>query len=156
MDAQTLFGANYLRLVRLARQLVDDQDSAEDLVQDVFAALQSRPSMPQDPKRYLQTAVVNRSRSLLRRRRVARAIVASREEPTPAADASSLQRDERSTVLTAIDRLPRRQKEVVVLRYYEDLDVTGIAGVLGISPGAVSASLARALGRLSDLLAGGS
>ncbi len=153
-DVQGLFRTHYLGLVRLAVQLVDDQDSAEDVVQDVFAALQTHPRCLEDPLRYLRTAVVNRSRSVLRHRRVVRRLIGDREREVEAADATSLRRAERVRVLGAVSRLPRRQREVVVLRYYEHLSVGEIGVVLGISPGAVSSSLTRALATLTELLEG--
>ena len=144
-----LFARHYARLVRLAVQLVDDQDTAEDIVQDVFAAL--GPQQLRDPLPYLRTAVVNRSRSALRRRRVARLFAgrAPREEFAEPADASAVRGVDRDRMLAAIDALPRRQREAVVLRYYEDLAVADIAEVLHASPGAVSSALTRALTTLA-------
>lgn len=55
-------------------------------------------------------------------------------------------------MLAAIAGLPRRQREVVVLRYYEDLPVAEIAAVLGTSPGAVSSALNRAHAALAPIL----
>jgi RNA polymerase sigma factor (sigma-70 family) len=132
-------------------RLVDDQESAEDLVQDVFVGLTRRPVVLDDPIHYLRRAVVNRSRSMLRRRQIARAFWARRQvlDPGEPADESSLQHAARQQMLHAIARLPRRQREVVVLHYYEDLAVTKIAEVLNISPGAVSSALNRALGSLA-------
>lgn len=148
---QALYAQHYLALVRLAAHLVDDLDSAEDVVQDVFAAVKHPP---EDPLPYLRSAVLNRSRSVLRRRKVSRAfllrtVVLDDVEP---ADADALRADRRRTVLHAIDTLPQRQREAVVLRYYEDLPVTEIAQLLGISPGAVSSSLNRALATLQNRL----
>ena len=77
----------YLPLVRRATRLVDDLDSAEDVVQDVFVAL-SGQRMPDDPLRYLRTAVVNRSRSSLRRRQTARSYL-RRVRPVEAIDESA-------------------------------------------------------------------
>lgn len=153
-EVQELFRQHYLALVRLAIRLVDDQDTAEDLVQDVFAALARRPVPMGDSYAYLLAAVLNRARSVLRRRRVARAFAVTRrvrsdEEP---ADAASLRGAERSRMLAAIAGLPRRQREVVVLRYYEDLPVAEIAAALGTSPGAVSSALNRAHAALAPIL----
>ncbi|MSZ78312.1 MAG: hypothetical protein F2667_14500, partial [Actinobacteria bacterium] len=71
-DAITeLYAAHRLSLVRLAILLVDDQASAEDVVQDAFAALLARADGIQEPAAalgYLRTSVVNGSRSALRRR----------------------------------------------------------------------------------------
>lgn len=152
-DLQELYERHYLRLVRLARHLVDDLESAEDVVQDVFSALRH---VPDDPLPYLRTAVVNRSRSVLRRRKIARgfllrAVALDDVEP---ADANALRTDRRRTVLAAVDGLPRRQREVVVLRYYEDLSVSEIARLLDISAAAVSSSLNRALQTLESRLGG--
>src|SRR5206468_4728511 len=88
---------------------------------------------------YLRTAVINRARSVLRRRKVARLFAGrpARLELGEPADAGTVRDAERTRVLAAIEALPRRQREAVVLRYYEDLPVAEIALVLGISPGAV-------------------
>ena len=151
-DWTSLYDAHYLRLVRLALNLVDDRDSAEDVVQDVFTAAQRRPA-PADPLPYLRTAVVNRARSLLRRRRVVRAFGARAAvvELADAADEDVLRAERRTRLLAAIAALPTRQKEVVVLRYYEDLRVAEIAATLGITAAAVSTSLARALDALKGV-----
>jgi RNA polymerase sigma factor (sigma-70 family) len=147
-----VYDAHYLGLVRLAVNLVDDLHSAEDVVQDVFAAAQ-RAALPDDPGAYLRTAVVNRARSVLRRRQVARAfgVRSTVVDLADAADEDVLRTERRTRLLAAIAALPARQKEVVVLRYYEDLRVAEIATVLGISPAAVSTSLARALDALKEV-----
>ena len=59
---------------------------------------------------------------------------------------------ERQTVLAAIDALPQRQREAVVLRYYEDLPVTEIAQMLATTPSAISSALTRALDTLATTL----
>ena len=149
-----LFAAHYVALVRLAAQLVDDPESAEDVVQDVFAGLD--PSRVEDPLHYLRRAVVNRSRSVLRRRRTVRAFAgrAERMELVEAADSGTVRTDERVRVLAAIDTLPRRQREAVVLRYYEDLAVGEIARILEATPSAISSALTRALDTLAVTLEG--
>lgn len=151
IDVPALFAKHYLGLVRLAMRLVDDLESAEDLVQDVFAAL---PARLDDPPAYLRTAVVNRARSALRRRKVVRASWARghRLELIEPADEPSLRRADRDRILAAIARLPQRQREVVVLRYYEDLGVTEIASVLSTSPGSVSSALSRAMTALAAMI----
>jgi RNA polymerase sigma factor (sigma-70 family) len=154
VEIQQLFGQHYLALVRLAMRLVDDQETAEDLVQDVFASLPRRfPATTTDPFAYLRAAVVNRSRSALRRRMVARAFWSHQvvEEVGEPAEQSTIRHAEREQLLQAISRLPRRQREVVVLRFYEDLPVGEIATVLKASPGSVSSALNRALAALSSM-----
>ena len=154
LDFARLHERHYLPLVRLAAQLVDDLDTAEDVVQDVFTALTGQ-RMPEDPLRYLRTAVVNRARSTLRRRRTARTFLRSAgtvEALDEAADASVLRTEFGQRLLALVDTLPSRQREVVVLRYYEDLAVAEIASVLGIRAGAVSSALDRALNTLNSRL----
>ncbi|MGI8879050.1 MAG: RNA polymerase sigma factor [Jatrophihabitans sp.] len=148
----------YLSLVRLARQLVDDLETAEDVVQDVFAAAQSAksPVVAADPRRYLQTAVVNRARSALRRRRVMRAFAVrgTRTRDAPAADERALELSRREVMLRAIDALPIRQREVVVLRYYAELEIAEIGDMLGMTQSAVSSALSRATAKLVTVLKG--
>jgi RNA polymerase sigma-70 factor (sigma-E family) len=153
-EVQQLFRQHYLGLVRLAMRLVDDQETAEDLVQDVFAALpRDFPSASEAPLGYLRSAVINRSRSALRRRKVARAFWSNHviEETAEQPEQSTMQHAEREQMLKAIKQLPRRQREVVVLRYYADLPVGEIAEVLKASPGSVSSALNRALTALSSI-----
>jgi len=60
--------------------------------------------------------------------------------------------DDRELVRQALDRLPARQREVLLLRYYEDLSEAEIATRLGCAPGTVKSSAARALRALRDML----
>ncbi len=153
VEVQELFQRHYLPLVRLAMRLLDDQPSAEDVVQEVFMRLMRAPVDLDDPPVYLRRAVVNGCRSALRRRRVARAFLrrSSSGPDAVAADVDTLHREDRDRMLTAIRRLPRRQREVIVLRYYEDLPVAAIATILAISAGAVSSALNRALSALATV-----
>ena len=149
-----LFRLHYLALVRLAMRLVDDQETAEDLVQDVFVGLTNSRQPVVEPERYLRRAVVNRCRSVLRRRRVAQTFLARRRpaELVAGSDEETQRSSERQRVLAAVAALPARQRQVVVLRYYEDLSVAQIADVLKISPGAVSSALNRALAALAPTI----
>lgn len=149
------YTTHYLRLVRLASQLVDDQESAEDVVQEVFARLHATLSVeqPRNVLGYLRSAVVNEARSTLRRRRVRRRWTTWQNvELSPPADEATLRADQSTNMLHLVDRLPRRQREVVVLKYYEDLTTAEIAGVLGITASAVTSSLGRALTTLKATL----
>ena len=151
------YSVHYLRLVRLAAQLVDDQESAEDVVQDVFARLHAMTTQPQPRQMlaYLRRAVVNESRTAVRRRQVRRRWTPWHVvESAPAADEETLRGERASGVLSAVDRLPRRQREVVVLKYYEDLTTAQIAETLSITATAVTSSLARALTTLKTALGG--
>jgi RNA polymerase sigma factor (sigma-70 family) len=138
---------HYVALVRLARQLVDDRETAEEAVQDVFVRLQKR--FPKDGVTYpyLRASVVNQCRSKLRQRRLFRRYALAADHGAfddPAAGIADRQR-----MRDAIAQLPRRQREVVVLRYFEDLSMRTVADALGINVNAASAALHRALRSLS-------
>lgn len=75
IDLDELYQSSYHDMVRLARQLVDDVESAQDVVHDAFLGLyRNRHSLesPANARAYLRTAVTNQARSALRRRRTAR------------------------------------------------------------------------------------
>ncbi|MEU9955772.1 sigma-70 family RNA polymerase sigma factor [Streptomyces sp. NPDC050982] len=147
-----LYSHRRLDLVRLALLLVDDLPTAEDVVQDVFAALcrrhGERPAGLDNPDAYLRTSVVNTSRSVLRRRRTVRAHVPERQGHAPSAEEPVLLREEHGEVIAALHRLTRRQREVLVLRYWSHLSEAQIADTLGLSRGAVKSTASRALAAL--------
>jgi RNA polymerase sigma-70 factor (sigma-E family) len=163
VDADTgverLFRSSRLHMVRLALLLVDDKETAEDVVQDAFAALHRRWSSITTPDAaigYLRASVVNGSRSVLRRRRVARAHIWPEAEGrnTEAAESGALRAEEHGEVLAALRRLPRRQREVIVLRYWAELPEAEIAAALGISIGSVKSSASRGREALAGMLGG--
>jgi RNA polymerase sigma factor (sigma-70 family) len=143
------YAAHYVHLVRLARQLLDDVESAEEAVQDVFVRLH-RPAAPPDPSyAYLRTAVLNQCRSSLRRRVLRRRPVGGEICEGRQHDALEAEVADRDQIRLAITRLSRRQREVVVLRYYEDLRLQDIAAILHLSVNATSVALSRALESIS-------
>ena len=154
-----LFRAHRLAMVRLAMLLVDDRETAEDVVQDAFAALHRRWAVLSSEDAalgYLRTSVVNGSRSTLRRRRTVR------RNPPPAAstmiadaaDRDLLLAEEHREVLTALHQLPARQREVIVLRYWAELTEAQVAATLGISLGAVKSSASRGRDAIAARLGG--
>lgn len=147
-----LYSHRRLDLVHLALLLVDDLPTAEDVVQDVFAALYRRYGQRlaglDNPDAYLRTSVVNASRSVLRRRRTVRAHVPERAGHAPSAEEPVLLREEHGEVIAALHRLTRRQREVLVLRYWSHLSEAQIADTLGLSRGAVKSTASRALAAL--------
>jgi RNA polymerase sigma-70 factor (sigma-E family) len=150
-----LFRAHALTLIRMAVLLVGDQDSAEDVVQEAFLGLfRSMPRL-RDPEKalpYLRASVLNGCRSVLRARARARLRRVQHDPPIWSAESAALSRDDRRAVLAAAARLPRRQREVLALRYYLDLTDHEIAEVLRVSRGTVSSTASRALAALaSDL-----
>ena len=158
VDLHSLYRAHWRYLVRLAVLLVDDVPSAEDVVQDAFVALHRRSGALRDPDAalaYLRASVVNLSRSVLRRRQVARKHLKVAEPQTVApADDDVLVRDEHRATLAAVRALPRHQREVLILRYWSGLSEREIAQALGISNGAVKSAASRGIATLHRVLGG--
>ena len=155
VDITELYAAHRLSLVRLAILLVDDLASAEDVVQDAFAALARKPDRIQDPSKalaYLRVSVVNASRSALRRRRTARAYSPPHDLSPPTPEDSAVLAEEHREVLDALKTLAPRQREVLVLRFWSNLTEAEIAAALGISPGTVKSTASRALTALQGAI----
>ncbi|MEU9117923.1 sigma-70 family RNA polymerase sigma factor [Streptomyces sp. NPDC048483] len=151
-----LYHAHRLAMVRLAVLLVDDRATAEDVVQDAFAALYKRHGERlgevDNALAYLRTAVVNAARSVLRRRRTARDYTPPYEADAPSAEERIVLDEEHREVFAALGRLTARRREVLVLRYWGDLTEAQIAQTLGISRGAVKSLASRALDSLEKIL----
>ena len=147
-----LFRAHHLELVRLAALMTGDLATAEDVVQDVFEAMHRRwPSLRSGTSglAYARAGVLNGCRSVHRRNAVRRKHAASLAEGSESGpDAASAAAD-RDMLATALRMLPRRQREVIVLRYYCDLDASEIGAVLRIGTSAVRSTMSRALDALA-------
>jgi RNA polymerase sigma-70 factor (sigma-E family) len=150
-----LFREHHLELVRLALVMVGDLATAEDVVQDAFERLHRGwrgLRQPSSGLAYVRSSVLNGCRSVHRRAAVARKHVPQlAERDTGGPDAASAAAD-RGAMAAALRSLPRRQREVLVLRYYLDLDVAEIAGTLRISPSSVRATNTRGLAALARAL----
>ncbi|WP_238011467.1 SigE family RNA polymerase sigma factor [Dactylosporangium sp. AC04546] len=158
-DAVTmLFAAHYRGLVRLAVLLLHDEALAEDVVQDAYVALHRHWWRLRDADKalaYLRTSVVNGARSALRKRGVADRYVArsSADEQTVAsAETGALSLLRHREILEAVRRLPARQREAIVLRYYAELSEAEIAEAMGVSRGAVKSHAARGMAALREIL----
>ncbi|MGI5237620.1 SigE family RNA polymerase sigma factor [Dactylosporangium sp. CA-139066] len=153
-----LFSAHYRGLVRLAVLLLHDDGLAEDVVQDAYVALHRRWWRLRDADKalaYLRTSVVNGARSALRRRGVAERHLAreeGRQEPAASAETGALSLLAHREVLAAVRRLPARQREAIVLRYYGELSEAEIAEAMGVSRGAVKSHAARGMAALRQTL----
>jgi RNA polymerase sigma-70 factor (sigma-E family) len=156
---ERLYLEHWDRLVRLSVLLVRDQGAAEEIVQDSFVAVHQRWDRLNDPERalaYLRQAIVNRSRSALRHRAVVQRYLSrqSLPDPAPSSDEPVLGDARRRLVLDALRQLPRRQREVLALRYYMDMSEAQIAETLGISKGAVKSHASRGSAALRPILDG--
>ncbi len=94
---------------------------------------------------YLRTAVVNGSRSVLRRRKTARDYVPPHVVNARSAESLAMLSTEHQAVVAALSKLPPRQREVLVLRYYGGLSEAEISEAAGISRGTVKSTASRAL-----------
>lgn len=148
-----LYQAHALGLIRLAVVMLGDRPAAEDAVQEAFCGLYRRWHHLSDPGKalsYVRSSVINSCRTVLRRRR--RQAGLAGDPPGESAEAAALVGEEHRQVLTAIRRLPARQREVLVLRFYLDLDEAEIAASMRISRGTVKSTTSRALAALGRLL----
>jgi len=127
--------ARGMALVRFAILLTGDDHRAEDLVQDVLARAYlrwERIGRTDVPDLYLRRMLVNASRSWWRRR-TNRELPVDRPAETPTTGDLGTESAERDAMWRLIARLPHRQRAVLVLRYYEDLDDATIAQILDCS-----------------------
>ena len=150
-----LYAEHALGLTRLALIMVGNRESAEDVVQEAFLGLHRRYGRLRDTDNaltYLRTAVLNGARSVLRRRRLPSFFAGTYEPPVWSAESAAMLSAERRAVLQAVHRLPRRQREALVLRFYADLSEEETAKVMGVSRGTVKSTTHRAIAALGRLL----
>jgi RNA polymerase sigma-70 factor (sigma-E family) len=143
-------------VVRFAVVLTGDRGLAEDVVQEVLIRANGRWRQIEcldRPEAYIRKMIVNEYVSW--RRRSWRLVLAGdgagvggAAEPDPAAGYA-----ERDAILAELARLPRRQRAVLVLRYYEGLSDQEIAEALACGPGTVRGYASRALAALRVQLA---
>ncbi len=138
----TLYQMHYRPLVRLAVLLVSDLATAEDIVQDSFAAVHGRWHALPDAGTalcYLHRSVVEGSRSA--------------PQLPPAGDMRAHgPAPHGSAVVSALQSLPVRQREVMVLRYFADLPESEIASATGMSTAAVRSHADQAMSSLAAAL----
>jgi len=152
-----LYHAHALGMIRLAHIMLGDQQSAEDVVQEAFCGLYRRWSGLSDPRNavhYVRSSVLNGCRSVLRRRtssQASRALL-GQQLTVISAESAVLTGEERRAVMVALRRLPSRQREALVLRFYLDLSAEDAAITMGISPSSVRSATHRALATLGRLL----
>ena len=156
-----LFEREGRSLVRLARLFVDDRNAAEDLVQEAFIRLARSANRIKDDAKaaaYLRSIVLNLARDHNRRGLVSlRHRLPLDDERAQEVDELVL-RDDQRQILEALRDLPHRQRDCLVLRYYQELGIDDIADTLGISRNSVKTHLQRGLAamesRLGDIRTG--
>jgi RNA polymerase sigma-70 factor (sigma-E family) len=153
-----LYQAHGVGLIRLAVVMLGDRPAAEDVVQEAFCGLYRRWDHLDDPGnalRYLRSSVLNGCRSVLRNRgrlRLRLGQEPGRPDSVESAESTALVGEEHRAVLAALRRLPDRQREALVLRFYLELSEAEIAQAMGISQGTVKSTVSRALAALGRLL----
>jgi RNA polymerase sigma-70 factor (sigma-E family) len=145
------YRAHYRALLGLAALLLDDTASCEDVVQEAFIRVHSARSRVRDPEKtlaYLRQTVVNLSRSALRRRIIGLKLLSKPMPDMASAEEGAYELLERDQLKAAMRRLQRRQREVLVLRYFADMTEAQVAETLGISLGSVKAYGSRGIAAL--------
>jgi RNA polymerase sigma-70 factor (sigma-E family) len=150
MTFEEWFGAQLPRLVRFTTVLCGGPDPAEEVLQEVALKAHRRWETLRDldhAEAYLRRMIVNEHLSW--RRKWARLIPqAELREPEPSAVHFADQHADRAELVAELNKLPKRQKAVVVLRYYEGLTDTDIAELLGCGTSTVRSHMSRALAAL--------
>ena len=144
-----LFDANYERLYRYLNRLSDDAELAADLAQDAFVRLYRRGSLPENPPAWLITVALNlfrNSRSSMKRRTRlltdARGRALHSDEP-PSDEAELLSNEVRARVRRALNRMPERDRELLLLRA-EGFSYRDIAQALALNETSMGTLIARA------------
>jgi RNA polymerase sigma-70 factor (sigma-E family) len=141
-----LFAAAY----RIAYRLLGDRGDAEDVAQEACARAYSRWSSVRDYARPWCIRVAG-NLALDRLRAAERARRHGDDTPRPALDESATTAT-RLDLHRALDALPSRQRQVVILRYLGDLSERQTADVLGVSVGSVKTHGSRGLARLREVV----
>lgn len=152
MTYEEFADARLAALVRYAVMLTGDPDQAQDLVQDTMVRVQlnwRRVQRADSPERYVRRMLTNQYIDWRRGSWMRRVLLWAEPQDNVAAIIDHAQVNaERDQIWCWLAQLPRRQRAVLVLRYYEDLPDAEIAEILGCAIGTVRASISRALATL--------
>jgi len=146
-DFDSAFPQLYTAAYRLAYRLCGSDEDAQDLAQDALVRAFSRwdrIGSYAEPSAWIARVVTNLAFDMWRRRRLA-VRVRPHVDPAPT--------DDHVELYTALDALPRRQRQVVVLRYLADQSEGATAEALGCSVGTVKQHASRGLVALRAQLA---
>jgi len=153
-----LYQAHAVSMIRIALLMLGDRPAAEDVVQDAFLGLFRRWHGLSDPGKaeaYVRSAVLNGCRDAVKRRdrRTRRDLLAAFDlgEP-PSAETAALISEDRRRILAGLRRLPGRQREALVCRYYLELSEEETASAMGVSRGTVKSTTSRAVAALGRMM----
>ncbi|MEU8982652.1 SigE family RNA polymerase sigma factor [Streptomyces sp. NPDC048309] len=153
-EFQSFVIGRWPRLMRTAFLLTGEQHAAEDLVQStleqVYVAWR-RVGAADDPEAYVRRVMINAHAR--KHRRKLKEFLAPKDDSgltyeLPDSGDRIAQADDRSALLKALSELPARQREAVVLRYWEDLSESQTAEAMGCSVGAVKSNAAKGIAKL--------
>lgn len=152
---EVLFRRHYAPLLRLAVVMLGSREAAEDAVQEAFVALYRNWRSVRDPQAaeaYLRSAVLNRSRSWVRRQVTQRAVrpLMLVPEQQESAEDTTMSRAEVGSLVAAMRTLARRQRDVLACRLVLELSIAETAQLLEISAGSVKAHMHRGLQALQQ------
>jgi RNA polymerase sigma factor (sigma-70 family) len=151
-----LYRTQRAALLKVAMLVTGDWESAEDAVHEAFEKTHRGWEGIEDKDRargYLMTATVNAARSVRRRRSVsARLDVKWLVRDAPAADAALDLAEEHAVVARAVRQLPRRQQQVIALRYWAQLTDGEIADQLNMTISSVRSHASRGAARIGRYL----
>jgi RNA polymerase sigma-70 factor (sigma-E family) len=153
-----LYDAHAVSMIRIALIMLGDRAAAEDVVQDAFFGLYRRWSKLSDRANaltYVRSSVLNGCRDTLRRqaRRDRRDRAAARSwQDVGSAEALALIGEDQRRILAAVRRLPGRQREALVCRFYLDMPEEETARAMGISRGTVKSATSRAVAAIGRML----
>lgn len=132
---------------KVAYRILGDREDARDIAQETLARAYARwPRVRDRADAWVARVAANQALDLVRRRQRA-----PRPDARPGADVAA-QASARAEIVAVLRELPRRQREVVVLRYLADRPEAEVAELLGCSKGTVKRHAHRAMASLRDLL----
>lgn len=147
VEFDAFVAARSTHLLRTAYLLTRDHALAEDLLQTALTKAWFRwARLDGDPEPYLRKVLVNTYASWWRRKWNGE--TPSEELPEPRRGHGHADPDGTHDLWTALGRLPRRQRAVIVLRYFEDLSEVETARLLACSVGTVKSQASKALAKL--------
>ena len=141
-------------VLRVCYFYLSDREKAEDVCQDVFVRLMTTHPMlqPGREKSWLLKVALNRCRDLWRGAWLKRVILGGPTfELIPAPDEFS-RRDDQQAMMAAINQLPATFKEVILLHYYQGMNIAEIAQMLELPEGTISSRLSRGRKKLESIL----
>jgi RNA polymerase sigma-70 factor (sigma-E family) len=149
-----LFDQHYASMLRLAALL--GADDPENIVAEAYYQIYRKWRKLRDAdsaEAYLRSTVCNLTRMRIRHLQVARRHAeAPSADPVTSAENSALLRDDQRVLVDALQQLPARQREALVLRHWLGLKESEIAAAMGISAGSVKTHTARGLAALTQAM----